>query len=86
MVRGVSDLADQKKDSAEVKAWRKYACDIAAVYTIALLQSGPVPFGKKKIEKTSPSCNDLQTRTPRLANKRLFGSDYLQTRPPSDSH
>jgi transcriptional regulator with XRE-family HTH domain len=32
------------------------------------------------------SCNDLQTRTPRLANKRLFGSDYLQIRPPSDSH
>jgi nucleoside phosphorylase len=51
MVRGVSDLADQKKDSAEVKAWRNYACDIAVVYTIALLQSGPVPFGKKKIEK-----------------------------------
>lgn len=47
MIRGVSDLADNQKDSAEVKQWRSYACDIAAAYTIALLQRGPVPFKKK---------------------------------------
>jgi hypothetical protein len=34
----------------------------------------------------TPICNDLQTRTPRLSNKRLFGSDYLQIGAPSDSH
>ena len=44
MVRGVSDLADSKKVSARVKAWRAYACDVAAAYAIALLQSGPVPL------------------------------------------
>jgi nucleoside phosphorylase len=41
MVRGVSDLADKKKNSARVKRWRSYACDIAASYVIALLKSGP---------------------------------------------
>jgi tetratricopeptide (TPR) repeat protein/nucleoside phosphorylase len=43
MVRGVSDLADENKDSDKVKNWRLYACDVAAAYTITLLQSGPVP-------------------------------------------
>jgi nucleoside phosphorylase len=45
MIRGVSDLADADKDSAEVKAWRPYACDIAAAWTLDWLQSGPVPAG-----------------------------------------
>ena len=44
MVRGVSDLADSKKNSARVKKWRPYACDIAAAYAIALIKSGPVPL------------------------------------------
>ena len=44
MIRGVSDFADKKKDSAKVQQWRKYACEIAATYTIALLQGGPVPL------------------------------------------
>jgi nucleoside phosphorylase len=43
MIRSVSDLADADKETANVKKWRKYACDVAASYTIALLQSGPVP-------------------------------------------
>jgi nucleoside phosphorylase len=43
MVRGVSDLADEKKDSAPVSDWRGYACSVAATYTVALLRSGPVP-------------------------------------------
>lgn len=42
MVRGVSDLADENKQTEEVKRWRSYACDVAAAYTIALLKSGPV--------------------------------------------
>jgi nucleoside phosphorylase len=42
MIRGVSDLADMAKDSREVDAWRPYACDAAAAYTVALLQSGPL--------------------------------------------
>lgn len=44
MVRCVSDLADENKDSAYVKRWRLYACDVAASYTIALLRSGPIPM------------------------------------------
>lgn len=43
MVRGVSDLADENKDSAQVGEWRKYACSVAANYTVALLRSGPIP-------------------------------------------
>lgn len=43
MIRGVSDLADVDKDTAGVKDWRAYACDVAAAYTMALIQSGPIP-------------------------------------------
>jgi nucleoside phosphorylase len=43
MVRGVSDLADSEKDSPGVKAWRAYACDIAASYIVALLRSDLMP-------------------------------------------
>ena len=43
MIRGVSDLADAAKDAPQVRAWREYACTIAAVYAVALLQSAPVP-------------------------------------------
>jgi len=42
MVRGVSDLADEKKGSPQVEKWRAYACEVAASYAIALLKSGPV--------------------------------------------
>ena len=43
MVRSVSDLADEKKDTSDVAKWREYACAVAAAYSIALLRSGPVP-------------------------------------------
>lgn len=43
MIRGVSDLADKQKDARTVKKWRAYACDVAASFTIALLQQGPIP-------------------------------------------
>lgn len=39
MVRGVSDLAENKDDT-----WRQYACHTAAAYVLTLLQSGPVPL------------------------------------------
>jgi len=42
MVRCVSDLADEHKDSADVGKWRSYVCDAAASFAIALLKSGPV--------------------------------------------
>jgi len=43
MIRGVSDLADAKKDSRGVRKWRQYACEVAAAYAIGLLRNGPVP-------------------------------------------
>jgi nucleoside phosphorylase len=43
MVRGVSDLADPAKETATVKQWREYACDVAATYAVALLRSGRIP-------------------------------------------
>src|SRR5205085_5958806 len=39
MIRGVSDLVENKDDT-----WRQYACHAAAAYALALLQSGPVPL------------------------------------------
>jgi tetratricopeptide (TPR) repeat protein/nucleoside phosphorylase len=58
MIRGVSDLADEDKESTRVKAWRSYACDVAASYTVALLQSGPVPA---PAETKNPSSNVNQS-------------------------
>jgi nucleoside phosphorylase len=45
MVRAASDLADAEKDTAGTRRWRTYACEVAAAYAIALLQSGPVVLG-----------------------------------------
>jgi nucleoside phosphorylase/CO dehydrogenase nickel-insertion accessory protein CooC1 len=42
MIRGVSDLADGEKSTATKKAWRSYACHVAAAYAIGLLRDGPV--------------------------------------------
>lgn len=42
MIRGVSDLADSRKDGADVVAWRKYACDVPAAYLAQLLWEQPV--------------------------------------------
>jgi hypothetical protein len=41
MLRGVSDRADRAKSDD----WRRYACDVAATYAVALLDSGQVPVG-----------------------------------------
>ena len=38
MVRGISDVADERKSDA----WQEYAANAAAAYTIAWLKSGPV--------------------------------------------
>ena len=44
MVRGVSDLADNKKNTTAVAAWRDYACDVAASYAVGLITSGLLPI------------------------------------------
>lgn len=44
MVRGVSDLSNADKDSPSVADWREYACDVAAAFLRALLESGPIAF------------------------------------------
>jgi len=48
MVRCASDLADEHKDSADVQKWRRYACDAAASFAIALLESGPIPLSRNQ--------------------------------------
>ena len=48
MVRGVSDLADEQKNSPRVDGFRAYACDVAAAYTVELLKSHPIPFLKSR--------------------------------------
>jgi hypothetical protein len=47
MIRGVSDLAENKDDT-----WRQYACHTAAAYVLALLQSGPVQLTMPVASKT----------------------------------
>jgi nucleoside phosphorylase len=44
MIRGVSDLADRDKNASHTINWRQYACEIAAAYLVAFLQSGPIPL------------------------------------------
>lgn len=44
MIRGVSDLADENKNTKNVEKWRSYACEVAAAFLVSLLQSGPIPL------------------------------------------
>ncbi|MDI1430033.1 5'-methylthioadenosine/S-adenosylhomocysteine nucleosidase [Polyangium sorediatum] len=48
MVRGVSDLADENKNTPRVDGFRSYACEVAAGYTVELLRSHPIPFLKSR--------------------------------------
>lgn len=43
MVRGVSDLADARKNTPSVQEWRNHACAIAASFVVDLIHSIPVP-------------------------------------------
>ncbi|MDQ3706136.1 MAG: 5'-methylthioadenosine/S-adenosylhomocysteine nucleosidase [Chloroflexota bacterium] len=54
MVRGVSDLADEEKNSPRISGWRPYATDIAAAYAVALLQSGPTPIARSTTKSAKP--------------------------------
>ena len=70
MIRGVSDLANEDEQKHTVQQWRPYACHVAASYTVALLESGPVPLRKKNppieppgekkpVQPTKPSLQQL---------------------------
>lgn len=75
MIRGISDVADERKSDE----WQAYAADAAAAYTIAWLKTGPVetlhasrtslPRGPVKISLAKlPSTNpDLFGRESELA-------------------
>ncbi len=62
MIRGVSDLADGKKKDPKVKNWRPYACDVAASYTIALLQSGPVVLSSNEQPPLPPEREGMEEK------------------------
>ena len=64
MVRGVSDFADEEKGSVGVAQWHSYVCNIAAAYTIALLQSRPVPL-------------QTDAKSPRISVKETMSSARL---------
>ncbi len=68
MVRGVSDLADESKDTETVQKWRDYACNIAAAYLIAFLEHGPI---------TNTTSGNLAT-TPDAEAKVLGDQEFLE--------
>lgn len=65
MIRGVSDLADENKGASHVEKWRTYACDVAASFAIALLQSGPIMLSND--HKAPPLAGQTAIVTPVLA-------------------
>ncbi len=85
MVRAVSDLADEDKDSADTTSWRSHACALAAAYAIGLLKSGPVPLGATATGSTSDTKNSIAEDTEMTAAKRelllyaLYHDNLLQT-------
>jgi nucleoside phosphorylase len=54
MIRGVSDLANGEDNAEMKKAWREYACHVAAAYAIGLLRDGPVPAARWSANQNSP--------------------------------
>lgn len=77
MVRGVSDLADENKNSDEVKQWRPYACDAAATFTIALLQSGFLFLPQAEAEQ--PSQEFIEEQLKRYLPAALYDEYYLHS-------
>lgn len=58
MIRGISDLADGKKNSRATKIWRPYACAVAAAYAVKLLEEGPIKSkGPKRSTRSKVSQN-----------------------------
>ena len=53
MIRGVSDLADGKKDTPEVKRWREYACDVAAAFAVSLIGSSALRRPKRSAPRAT---------------------------------
>lgn len=70
MIRGISDLADAQKDDR----WRPYACQAAALCTLALLQSGPVRFSQQSEETFFTRSNRLWQ--PSLPPATLLRPEY----------
>ena len=78
MIRGVSDLADEKKNEEEVRQWRSYAADVAAAFTIALLSSGPVP-----VSASSQSSKGRNNKEPDAEQKLLAEARRVATQLPN---
>ncbi len=55
MIRGVSDLADKRKEASQTKPWRTYAYRLAASYAMALIENGPIPSPTPGLEVSSIS-------------------------------
>jgi nucleoside phosphorylase len=64
MIRCVSDQAGNKA-SKKVKAWRPYACDVAAAFAVAMIRNGPIP-PKRPNEPGSGQPDDLAIEMSKL--------------------
>ena len=62
MIRGVSDLADESKDTARVEGWREYACDVAAAFTAALIEAMPITASESVRGTDESSKRDISHR------------------------
>lgn len=74
MVRAVSDHADYKKSSRTVKKWRKYACDVAATYTIELIKQflPPISLTSELAEAVQQAPEDKDSKKPSVEEELLY--------------
>ena len=72
MIRAVSDLADKNKGMVEVEQWRPYVCDVAAAYTIGLLQSGPIRFKKQTSDQQQQLLGDTEMKNLQVEIEHLL--------------
>lgn len=75
MIRAASDLADPDKETTGVKAWRPYACAVAAAFAVAFLRSGPV------VSRTASTKAEQRTRPERGARRSSVASLSTSPRP-----
>lgn len=85
MIRGVSDLANRRKLSPEVKAWRGYACDVAACFAVALLRCRPIstsrhpgPTGAEQEAAVRDYCARLQRRFYYADHRGIEGTNRVE--------
>ncbi|MGQ0590408.1 MAG: tetratricopeptide repeat protein [Sphingosinicella sp.] len=78
MVKSVSDFGSDKHDP-DVLPWRPYACDVAAAFARAVIESGPfakVPTDPRQ-EKREEEVREAERRWSYLQDQEVLGVDVL---------